>query len=495
MADIVFRLLLTAYTPARVERALTVYPDVKGKGQLIGDIGSAEKLSWIDRRIKWARLCLPIGTQPPRVSTAWPLNHSSVMKYAVEPVDEDFHAPTLTNQQRRTLSHPHPATDGEPLGLPTSSEPSESAEPDNQTTSTPSGWLPFRIRTSAVFGHVLNLHNAKVASFFQEGIEGMSSSSRALSPITPPISEMDLPAWVSYANPRTMTSLVIMRFNPYSADPSRPEDPLAPYLELRIKASDDAIIEIDSLRAVAHTHVADVLLPAEPVDARITQKVVAELPGAHLDNTEGMQPLLQFLRDARLDMGRGKLVTPPRVRDLGLPRWMFYRPEFDTRSPFLEYPVRKRLKAEAAAAAAAGEIADAMAPYDGAGAEQTSKIPSYKKQRFDPAYNALRPTSYLFAGLELRRPLETTFDGWRLAYTSVEAGQAGGRRAELALEAAPGGDHDLRRGPGDIDSQRFMRSVYKLARGLDSNPARRSGDGDGSEVRSSIGWLGRGSRL
>lgn len=495
MADIVFRLLLTAYTPTRVQTAFAVYPDVEGKGQLIGDVGSADKLSWIDRRKKWARLCLPIGAQPPRVSTAWPLNHTSVMHYAVEPVKEDFRRLAITNQERRATSHPHPITDAEPLGLPRSEEPPEPAEPDDQAPSTPSGWLPFRIRTSAVFGHVLNPHNTKVASFFQEGIEGLSSFSRALSPVIPPISEMNLPAWVSYANPRTMTSLIIMRFKPYSADLSRPEDPLAPQLELRIKASDDAIIEIDSLRAIAHTHVADMLLPAEPVDARITQKVVAELPGARLDTTEGMQPLLNFLRDARLNMGRGKLVTPPRVCDLGLPRWMFYRPEVDTVSTFIEQPVKRKLKAEAAAAAAAGQLADAMAPYDddGMGQTKTKKIPSYKKQLFEPAYNALRTTSYLFAGLELHRPLETTFDGWRLAYTSVEAGQAGGRRAELALEAVPGGDHELRRAPDDIDGQRFIRSVYKLARGLVSNPVERPGDG--SQVRSSIGWLGKGAGL
>lgn len=481
LADVVFRLLLTAYPPSRTDRALTVYPEVegKGKGKLIEDVGSSDKLSWIDRRMKWARLCLPLSTEPPQVSTSWPFDQASAMKYAVQTTDEHPDLPTLTVKPKKS---PHSSLGGVPLWFPRPSKTPEQRE-QKQTQPTPSGWLPFRVRTNAVFGHVLNVNDAALASSINEGDDGLSASSRTLAPLIPPIDEMDLPSWVPYSSPHYMTSVIVMRFKPDPPDPAKPEDALAPHLELRLKATDDDIIGIDSLRAVAHTHISDILLPAEHVDVRITQKVIAELPGTQVDAVDGMQPLLQFLRDARLEMAKGRLVTPPRLHDLGLPRWMFYRPEADPASPFMPTPARRKLEKTATATAV-----PSVAPHD-----SDEALPPYEEQRYAVAFNVLRRTSYVFAGLELRRPLETTYDGWRLTYTSVEAGQGGGRRAELGLEAAPGGDRELGRSAADISAQRFVRSVYRLARGADANFLVRPSDG--AEVRSSIGWVGKAPKL
>jgi len=48
----------------------------------------------------------------------------------------------------------------------------------------------------------------------------------------------------------------------------------------------------------------------------------------------------------------------------------------------------------------------------------------------------------MFAGIELHRTVLGRRDGWVLGYTSVEAGQRGGRRPELILEAVPASKFD-----------------------------------------------------
>lgn len=423
--------------------------------------------------MQWARLCLPLGTDPPDVSSIWPLSHQNTLKYDVRPEAEDLILPTSTIQPKKEAFYASLA--GVPLAFPKpSKEPQPEAKEPEATKPTPSSWLPYRVRTNAVFGHIVNLKSPNVANSIHESTDVLASSSRALSPLIPPVSEMTIPAWVPYKIPMYMTSLILMRFAPY------PPNHLAPHLELRIKATDNAIIELDSLRAVAHTHVSDILLPAERVDIRATQRVVAELPGQKIDNTEGMQPLRQFLHDAELEVAEGRLVTPPRIEDLGLPEWMFYQPETDAQSPLLNGAVRRRLLEEAAAAEKTNSRSKT---------HDTDTLDAY-----DPASNALRTTSYVFTGLELHRPLETTYDGWRLLYTSVEAGQGGGRRAELSLDAIPGGDRELRRNADGVDAAKFLRSVYRLARGVEGTGQKASPEDWRTEVKMRIGWVGKAKK-
>ncbi|KAF6836972.1 hypothetical protein CPLU01_03336 [Colletotrichum plurivorum] len=67
------------------------------------------------------------------------------------------------------------------------------------------------------------------------------------------------------------------------------------------------------------------------------------------------------------------------------------------------------------------------------------------------------PAKYLFMGLEMRRTLNVEFEGHRLQYRNIQAGLHGGRRVELALEAAAGGEELARR--------EYLDSVQKLAGG------------------------------
>jgi hypothetical protein len=101
---------------------------------------------------------------------------------------------------------------------------------------------------------------------------------------------------------------------------------------------------------------------------------------------------------------------------------------------------------------------------------------------------------YMFAGLEMRRSVATEVNGWKLVYTSVEAGQGGGRRAELALEGekmvdSPGGVEDFVRTLnnltvggglkwyGEVEMPVGEQRVYKL------NEPREEAEEEGLEER------------
>ena len=70
---------------------------------------------------------------------------------------------------------------------------------------------------------------------------------------------------------------------------------------------------------------------------------------------------------------------------------------------------------------------------------------------------------YLFAGLEIRKSIAMEFDGWRLLYTSVEAGKAGGRRGELRL--CPARVNKDVGEPSEETEAAFLESAFKLAGG------------------------------
>ncbi|KAF3768815.1 hypothetical protein M406DRAFT_71789 [Cryphonectria parasitica EP155] len=479
--DVVFRLLQATNASVRTGKTLAIYPNTKGKGRLVDAIGGKEKLSWSDRHQRWARLCLPLNTEAPQIATSWPLDES-IIKYKVQATPEDLILPTSTLKAKHDEFYKSLA--GVPLTFPRAQEKVVQPAP---TEPTPSSWLPFRVRTNAVFGHILHLNDDSVAqdlnSKTPDNVDP-SSSPRALHPLIPPLAGMQLPGWVPYKSPPSMTSLVLLRFSPYSENPSQPPDPLAPHLELRIKATDEEIIEIDSLRAISHTHVSDILLPTEQVDIRVTQRLVAELPREKIYTLEAMAPLVRFLDDARLEVHRGKLVTPPRLENLALPMWMFYQPEDDADSPFLSKTPRRRAPADPT---------KASRPRSSKSRTSKSKttlepLPAYTEAHRSSTYNALRPISYTFSGLELHRPVNTTFNGWCLNYTSIEAGQGGRRRAELSLDAVPSGDRQLRRDADSINTQQYLRSIYTLARGLEGNLMRTKDAG--KEVRTTIRWLG-----
>lgn len=162
-----------------------------------------------------------------------------------------------------------------------------------------------------------------------------------------------------------------------------------PTLELTLLTDPDTdTLTPHSLRAVSLVSTHDILLPSHPVDIRLTETTAYLLPGASLSSS--CPELTTFLSASDLRPQEGILSTPPRPAPLHLPSRI---------------------------------LPTATSSETGA-------------------------SSYIFAGLELRRRVSVPVSGWLLSYTSVEAGQGGGRRAELTLEgiraagASEGGDED-----------------------------------------------------
>ena len=471
MSDVVLRLILTTRPTTRAGKALVVYPDPSEQGRLIEDMGDKDNLSWSDRRLAWARLCLPVTAkaQQIKIATKWPLEES-MLKYKIEPVIDDYveRKSVIKPKIEAYTAQRYARMAGVPLDFPRPRQYTEEELLDdvNQATKpTLSGWLPFRVRTSAVFGHVLHLNHKNVAASLKEGTAALAASRRALAPLIPPITEMHVPGWVPYREPSNMSSMIVMRFTPILTNNPSTTVAAKPALELYLKASDDDVLSIDSLRAIAHTHIADICLPGEAVDARVTQRLVAELPGTTLASTGGMEPLMQFINSSLLDPAQGRLVTPPVVDSLGLPHWLFHALEADPQSPFLRSPHAELETANKKAAAAA----PAASNNKKKGKKQLTPTPTPTAPPSPPynpylaAANRLTQTSYLFAGLEVHhRPTETAYDGWRLRYTSVEAGAGGGRRAELALTAEPAADTALRRGWAAVSAGAWLRSSTPL---------------------------------
>lgn len=465
-ADKVFRLLLTGSPPARTWSNLTAYPDVEGNGKLIQDNNNKEKLPWTDRRSEWVRLCLPLTSKQQRAAKAWPLT-TDVLRFRVQPTEEDLALPYSTYKRKvdkfdETVS---------PLGLPKMEEEKFEdripAQEPGTTGATPSGWRPFKITTNAAFGHVLHLGGPKLAENIARSHTSTTLAKwpRTFAPLIPHVAEMTLPAWSPYdegvTKGRALT--ILMRFAPYSEDAeSAIYTERAPPLELRLTADDLEIKGVHSLRAINRTSISDILLPGEHVDVRTTQQEYAELSPNIIDSTEGMEPLREFLNKSHFDLRKGKLKTPPRLHNVGLPRWLL-APPLDIAAT--EPTSRADVKRKKAAAAA-----------------QPPQNLSHT-----PEGNQIRNASYVFAGLEFRHAVETTYDGWKLVYTSIEGGAGGGRRAELSLEAVPGYDKDLRRVKEAINATFFLRSIYQLATGQPGHPVQRAGGEE--QVRTSIAWV------
>lgn len=460
-----FRLLLTARASSRISNNLTVYPDVEGNGRLLEDHSNREKLSWADRRQEWARLCLPLTSKQPRTAKSWPLT-TDVLQFKVEPTEEDLALPTSTYQRKldsfyQTVS---------PIGLPRleeeqSNEQTSEQEPE-ATDATPSGWRPFKITTNAAFGHVLHLNEPKLAeNIARPNIStNLASWPRTFAPFIPPVAELDLPGWTPYDGTKHRASTILMRFVPSPEDAgSTIYSQRAPPLELRLSGDNHKVSAIHSLRAINRTSISDILLPAEHVDVRTTQHEYAELPSAAIDSTEGMEPLREFLNKSRLEISKGKLVTPPRLHNLGLPRWLLAPPLPSITATNSNAKAMTR-KAKAAAKA-----------------QPPQHLPH------TPEGNEIRRASYVFVGLEWQHAVETTYDGWKLVYTSIEGGAGGGRRAELSLEAVPGYDVDLRRSKEAINSTFFLRSIYQLATGQAGHLVQRAGGEE--QVRTTVSWV------
>ncbi|KAI1343311.1 mitochondrial inner-membrane-bound regulator-domain-containing protein [Xylariaceae sp. FL0016] len=293
---------------------------------------------------------------------------------------------------------------------------------DPQYDQAPVRWSDFQTSTVARFGHVLHSYEMDTPS--SPSLEDLlaSSSGRLFAPLTPhPLKLSQLES--SRQEPTKPLSTLIFRFWPSPAlgDKSKPEfeesfsEPRpshadAPVLELRIRCNDNKIAGIQSLRAIKRTHQHELLLPASAVDLAVEQSTYAQLEANDPAAIATWQPLADFLAPSRLDLEKSKIEVPPR---------------------------------------------------------QTFHIPARLFANFpdetDPS--RLVKTNYSFVGMEMHQSISLDHDGHRFVYTSIEAGQGGGRRAELTYEPLLplGGDADGSKVDLESIQADFLRKSYAFA--------------------------------
>ncbi len=282
----------------------------------------------------------------------------------------------------------------------------EKPSPPTDTAEGHVGWTSApAVSTIAVFGHVLHLHRNDRRPL------PTNAQQRILVPVLPLMSELHS---FNSADMRTTPACVVLRFLPSPTDPLAAS---APLLELTIEDPKDVVIA--SLRAITGSHVSDCLHPARRVDYRVTQTQAFSLSGRAVGALPDLAPLVQFLSRSLLDMDQGSLETPSRLQGLRFPRRLLRQPpdaaETDTVTPKPD------------------------------GVEETVAV------------------DYLFAGLEARQSVVASFEGWRAAFTNIEAGKGGGRRVEMSLEAVYDAERDEL--VSKLDAKHYVNAIETMAQG------------------------------
>lgn len=171
-------------------------------------------------------------------------------------------------------------------------------------------------------------------------------------------------------------STLRMRFvpSPWKVDDDLDtKDTTFPPIDMRFFVDDETgDLRLADIVAVISSTTADVMLPDRSLDLRFKQRKTCRLKSLH--NAQ-LPDVKDFLLASQLNLNQGPIVTPP---SLTIP------------------------------------IAGHMYGQD---SEVESTV----------------PVEYMFAGLEYRQAFATSFDGWKMLYTSIDSGKAGGKRAELSL--------------------------------------------------------------
>ncbi|KAK3393124.1 mitochondrial inner-membrane-bound regulator-domain-containing protein [Podospora didyma] len=269
---------------------------------------------------------------------------------------------------------PHPLSMGEHRDVTV-----EAFEGDH-IPSAPQSWSEkLETETRAIFGHVVQAQRTGFSpSTTLARLE--PSLPRTFVPVLPPLRNLSLSADLHEKG--LWQSTVVIRFVPSPHQAPEILATMPPTLELLLDIDHHEVKNIIFLRAVADTFVGDVLLPAEPVDVRLVQTRFFTMLGPNI----GMYaaPVIDFLDRADMRPAEGVLKTPPELNGLALPRRLLGNPSDTSSSP---------------------EVVDSVT------------------------------VDYLFASLEMERIISTAFHGFKVSYRSIEAGQRGGRRSEISLDA------------------------------------------------------------
>ncbi|KXH32870.1 hypothetical protein CSAL01_09062 [Colletotrichum salicis] len=238
-------------------------------------------------------------------------------------------------------------------------------------------WSKPYVSTTASFGQIL--HKYDEGSFTIA--KAAKAKSHIFSPVSPPPAGLaPIVESVTSANPESaVITTLVLGFRPHPSVAKETTRSLPDFLELHLTVPDD--------------------LPDGPLTWDATPKrLVATLSQTFIDvaypsepvDLRLSQPLVstmspdaldssafrEYIEAAKLDLLEGRLRPPPEVELSGLPS-----------------------------------------------AEDDGSVSG--------------PVKYMFAGLEMRRTLEVSYEGHKIQYASIEAGLHGGRRSQMNLEAVP----------------------------------------------------------
>ncbi|KAK4155169.1 mitochondrial inner-membrane-bound regulator-domain-containing protein [Chaetomidium leptoderma] len=266
-------------------------------------------------------------------------------------------------------------------------------EPETSIDSPPDWSLELQTDTSAVFGNVVFARQKQPASApipLSEPTPQLDTSlRRTFVPTLPALGSLNLPN--NLHEEGLWHTTIVIRFTP-TPDITSPElASSAPDLELRVDADHKEIKSLTSLRALNDTFTGDVLFPTAAVDARLVQQRYFHLPGASIEHH--VPPVLAFLSKCDLRPWDNKLNTPPVLPGVRLPRRLL-----------LSLPNNNNNNETATD-------------------DNNNNTPSQIQ------------VDYTFASVEVQRTVTAEYENLKLRYTSIKAGQRGGERSELSLEA------------------------------------------------------------
>ncbi|KAI1176344.1 hypothetical protein F4777DRAFT_546696 [Nemania sp. FL0916] len=391
MAHIVFRLLFTvskSHQPSTRTLITTHEPPVKrNHGRLLEDFTVRDKLSWRNRLTQWARYVLPVTPKKEAPRSNLPITR---FQLPFEP-SERTESLNLNAEFLPDTGFPfHPVKWTDAPQTSTVAHFGHILHPFDPSDSTPPLADLITDREKRVFAaatpHPVYLSELERAGDNLVGPFVDTKSTLLIrfwpSPSTNPITK-------SKASKQGITTDWMKDLEGQKKPSHAGDAPPAPLLEVRLAISESEVLGVESIRAVRAMQNTDVLLPSALVDVRFTQTQYHTLLAADDATLATWQPMADFLSNARLDFDKGKLEMPPRQR-FPIPRRLFTAPP--------------KLK---------DQNLERVLPVD---PENSISV------------------SYEFVGLEVHRAASLVHDGHRMTYTSVEAGQGGGRRAELTLE-------------------------------------------------------------
>jgi hypothetical protein len=376
--DIVIRLIVaTASASSRVTNWLGCKETIGASSGTFVEYTTTDGLGWRDRLRQWARWTAPISKKADGDGGSEGLD-----TFPKEPINNKAPRPRPDKTPEGSRAA-HGTTD-----TTMQSSKGETSAPSAAELDGHSHWEEsYRTESSALLGSVL--HSSPEIKRSVQARQPTDKTTdgyhRAFSTAVPNLSLILSSVPILHQSP---SRTLIMRFKPNPFF-KLPETSTAiggaaltafPEIEIRFAVIDPETraFQVRDIQAVVGVSNSDLMLPKSASDIRFQQRTVSRLVAPSGQYPPG---IAEFLRLANLDVDQGLFDAPPK----------------------LTIPIAAHL-CQGPGLALLGD--GAAGPRD---------------------------VEYLLTGLEVRKALIMEYEGWRLHYTSIEAGRAAGRRGELRL--------------------------------------------------------------